>query len=807
MPPRLNKRQQREQEELLALGKTPDVGGGTSEDEESGFRSKDEIDQLDDSENENSSLPTKARKARKLFYITTRPKKKKKKAKAAATPDPVTTEQDSKGSESPRTSQASNANPKTTPKKAKAKAKKNDDKDDLDQALAELSVKYPELKKIASSPSSSSDFSHHQSLASLLAVSLSHLDSEAELRKFFGSKVVIAAKSGSSGTTGTSRRQAGTQRSQLTRPQSSWWPAKLREGLTLRPLTEDELEKQDRFGSHASGDKYWTVEYSKKYKSVTMAFMQAVMAGDPSAFTPILKKLPWHADTLLQLSEVYRHQEDYSQAVDFVECALFTYERSFVGAFSFSTGVNRLDFDRVENRPFFLALHRQATDLQRRGCVRTAFEFARLLYSLDPWSDPHGALFHLDYLAIKSGMSHWLLDIWNEFHSRSRGKETRSNYSNPSNLPGWAFARALAIRMREESGKEKSPGDSTDALKQAILGFPSVVVLLADKADITLSSEIRSQKAFKIHTDASGLSPAEAVLHALSHLYAQRSASLWKPTKYASWFASTVAAVLPTLSSQRSSPSRDKLLELYSSPDARYPVYRHLLVLESSCRSLFPFIPREVLNIKQLACDPLPPLTSITEYNEEFFKGSEDVFAIRPRTRRNRVADQRALERFLPDPAFRAQLQGFFDAHPRFAERFPEGIVQFVQMLGNLPDGVLEDMMAAEAMGEGGQLPGDEVNVFLPGIDGIDVDAEDPLQGDAHAEYMHEDDGDIEDEPDDEDGDDEDDEETDIAPLPVRVIRNLMNRFWGISGHAGNDDESSEESGGEMPGAGADDVD
>ncbi len=52
---------------------------------------------------------------------------------------------------------------------------------------------------------------------------------------------------------------------------------------------------------------------------------------------------------------------EYAQAVDFVERALFTYERAFVGAFTLTSGINRLDFDHVENRPFFLALHRQIT--------------------------------------------------------------------------------------------------------------------------------------------------------------------------------------------------------------------------------------------------------------------------------------------------------------------------------------------------------------------------------------------------------------------------------------------------------------
>jgi len=30
---------------------------------------------------------------------------------------------------------------------------------------------------------------------------------------------------------------------------------------------------------------------------------------DPDGFWDLLGKLPWHADTLLQLSEVFRHRE------------------------------------------------------------------------------------------------------------------------------------------------------------------------------------------------------------------------------------------------------------------------------------------------------------------------------------------------------------------------------------------------------------------------------------------------------------------------------------------------------------------
>lgn len=51
-------------------------------------------------------------------------------------------------------------------------------------------------------------------------------------------------------------------------------------------------------------------------------------------------------------------RKEHSSSVDFLNRALFTYERSFIGAFSFTAGSNRLDFDHVENRPFYLALSR-----------------------------------------------------------------------------------------------------------------------------------------------------------------------------------------------------------------------------------------------------------------------------------------------------------------------------------------------------------------------------------------------------------------------------------------------------------------
>ena len=131
------------------------------------------------------------------------------------------------------------------------------------------------------------------------------------------------------------------------------------------------------------------------------------------------------------------------------------------------------------------------------------------------------------------------------------------------------------------------------------------------------------------------------------------------------------------------------------------------MVLETSYRHLFSFIPRQVLEAKSIACDPLPPLTAITQYDQHFFQGIEDLgSARRHRTRRERAMDERRLAQMIPDAAFRHQMQAFFDANPHFAERFPGGILQFAQMAGQLPPDMLEDLMAIEAMNNNNNIPG-----------------------------------------------------------------------------------------------------
>ena len=287
------------------------------------------------------------------------------------------------------------------------------------------------------------------------------------------------------------------------------------------------------------------------------------------------------------------------------------------------------------------------------------------------------------------------------------------------------------------------------------------------------------------------MSPEESILHLLSHLYAQRSSPLWKSSGHASWLSTTSNSLLSTLSSQRTHPIRDRFLRTFSSLTLRYSIYRHVFVLEQTHaqpqnRALTAFIPPDITQGRHLACDPLPPHSALSTYDAAFFAGSEDPFALgATRPRRRTQAEERLLARLIPDAATRAQILAFFDQNPWIAAQVPGGVVEFVQMMAEMPEDELHELMiGAEMMREAGGGAGAAAGVRpgladqgampgeLPGVD-IDVfwDAEDG-EGDEdevlHGRLGHQD-GRV-----DSEGDPEEDEEEDEEDVAVSVVTHLL---------------------------------
>lgn len=133
----------------------------------------------------------------------------------------------------------------------------------------------------------------------------------------------------------------------------------------------------------------------------------------------------------MQVSKIAKDQTDHALSSDLVERGLFTFGRAAQSFFAtkLSQGKARLDFARPENREFWLAGYQYIKSLMMKGTYRTALEWAKLLWALDPEEDPYCMLLMIHHLALRAYESKWLLDISENSMLTQR---TFTNHMSPS---------------------------------------------------------------------------------------------------------------------------------------------------------------------------------------------------------------------------------------------------------------------------------------------------------------------------------------------------------------------------------------
>ncbi|KAG8832450.1 hypothetical protein FRC17_001323 [Serendipita sp. 399] len=749
MPPRLSKRQQREQEELVALSSVAenaqtlptatsgdrhleaseeDNGGDSAEivpkkttkPVSSGFSLLASDGAHDESGDEEEDEETKS--------IKKKNKKKKKKGgsiQPLPPPKPVTKGEKSIG------------------KKGKGKANQEDD---LDRALAELSLKYSDI----TIPDPSSDqraapsvVSALHTLSSLLSIQPKYLDADAEMRRFFGSGVIRSAEASSSSTP-TQRIPAA--RSTLCKPQSTWPPGATRDGLAMRPLTNEERKDvpQENNWMTMPGDKWFTIEHSPSYRWDQAQFIQVVGMLDPNNLFALMRESYWHVDTLLQIAEIYRAQDE------------------------------------------------------RRGTMRTAFEFARLLWALDPWTDPHLALAHLDFLSVKAEQYEWFLETESAWEEIAPG---RSFAKSLKSLPGWLWSKALVLRGL---GSKRGGGEAkaTEALRQAIVDFPEVLVTLNSLVGVNVPPSSKLPQSISRWNASYSSSSAISLL---CQIYAHRSVSLWKIPENLSWLNATLQSVATQIK-PTTDPDKHSLGDSTSFVDA---VIRHAIV--SDLKALSPFIGSILASIgPQEAYDivtPKVPGTTVydVEYLSlanaesarkrreaqtqgqgrrgarnntagvdpvEFLQGLEALLTLEPgdRTREQLL---RGLQDQRSNGIVR-QMERWTRAHPELAQQFPNARAYLQMPPAERPRPVAE--------GENHEAPAGPAVVPppiapMPGA----------FTGDAIEEQM------LEEHDDPEEADGSGNEEG--APiLPVRIARGIMGLFaWGNRVQVDDETDSEED--------------
>ncbi|NXD39023.1 TCF25 factor, partial [Copsychus sechellarum] len=419
----------------------------------------------------------------------------------------------------------------------------------------------------------------------LLYVEHRNLNPENELKRYFGARAVL-------GDQRPRQRQRQYVRSMwLTAPKNTW-PRYSKTGITMQLLDT------------RRGVQHFTFEHHREYQQVQFKFLDAVESMDPNNIVLLLQMNPYHVDSLLQLSDVCRMQEDQEMARDLIERALYSLECAFHPVFSLTSGACRLDYRRPENRAFFLALFKHLMFLEKRGCPRTALEFCKLILSLDPENDPLCVLLLIDFLSLRAREYTFLTRLFQEWES----------HRNLSQLPNFAFSVPLAYfflsQQEERPELERSQARERAArlVQLALIMFPSVLMPLLDHCSVQPDARVASHPFFGLNAQISQ-SPA---LNQLTSLYVGRTHALWKDPAVMAWLEPHVHEVLRMVEAQDVLVQEAEHKRKIRYQSAPRNIYRHIIL--SEMKEATAALPLEVTSQPVMGFDPLPPLDSIVSY-------------------------------------------------------------------------------------------------------------------------------------------------------------------------------------------------
>ncbi|KAM4894424.1 ribosome quality control complex subunit TCF25 [Sylvia borin] len=419
----------------------------------------------------------------------------------------------------------------------------------------------------------------------LLYVEHRNLNPENELKRYFGARAVL-------GDQRPRQRQRQYVRSMwLTAPKNTW-PRYSKTGITMQLLDT------------RRGVQHFTFEHHREYQQVQFKFLDAVESMDPNNIVLLLQMNPYHVDSLLQLSDVCRMQEDQEMARDLIERALYSLECAFHPVFSLTSGTCRLDYRRPENRAFFLALFKHLMFLEKRGCPRTALEFCKLILSLDPENDPLCVLLLIDFLSLRAREYSFLTRLFQEWES----------HRNLSQLPNFAFSVPLAYfflsQQEERPELERSQARERAArlIQLALIMFPSVLMPLLDHCSVQPDARVTSHPFFGLNAQISQ-SPA---LNQLTSLYVGRTHTLWKDPAVMAWLEPHVHEVLRMVEAQDTLVQEAEHKRKIRYQSAPRNIYRHIIL--SEMKEATAALPLEVTSQPVMGFDPLPPLDSIVSY-------------------------------------------------------------------------------------------------------------------------------------------------------------------------------------------------
>lgn len=254
--------------------------------------------------------------------------------------------------------------------------------------------------------------------------------------------------------------------------------------------------------------------HSASYQHAQQAFEAAKAINDLNAIANVLARYPYHIDSLLTFAELFKFSGEHQSSADAISKCLFAMECAWHHLFNPLQGNCRLEYTHDTNKPLFTALFSHMKNMDRRGCHRSALEVCKLLLTLDS-DDPKGALFCIDYFALRAQEYGWLERFADEY-----GSDTSLWL-----FPNFSYSLAVSrYHLERETGGETSKSPSGELMRQALMLHPLVLQKLVDKAPLKDSTWTQILKNSFFGSAKAG-SPT---LDHLINIYVERNYLIWR---------------------------------------------------------------------------------------------------------------------------------------------------------------------------------------------------------------------------------------------------------------------------------------
>ncbi|CAI9117709.1 OLC1v1019167C4 [Oldenlandia corymbosa var. corymbosa] len=411
--------------------------------------------------------------------------------------------------------------------------------------------------------------------SSILQVDPKFLIAENELRRIFGSKVVKSFERGQH--SGNSRhsiagRRAGSHshRKTILVSASEHWPRW--DGSFSMELLES-----------SKGVNYFRYVHSPAYSQSQRAFEAAKAIHDLNGVTSILLHHPYHIDSLITIAEYFKFSGEHQMAADAIAKCLYALECAWHPMFSPLQGNCQLKHSHDTNKPLFTTLFTHMKNMDRRGCHRSALEICKLLLSLDS-DDPVGALFCIDYYALRAEEHLWLEQFSEEYESEN------SLWLFPNFSYSLAICRYYLEQKEhtENTEKRSEKASSEDLMKQALMLHPSVLKKLVAKVPLKDQAWTRILENSYFRSEQSG-SPS---LDHLINLYVERSYLIWRLPELQKLLRDSAHAVIANLKDNKND-AKDWTCVRKEAFSSGKNEYSHLMLSDFS--DSVPTLPPEVL--------------------------------------------------------------------------------------------------------------------------------------------------------------------------------------------------------------------